>query len=169
MTSFYIESETELSITYPPAPDDVAGSIPEAIWGKLESYVATRWSTAEIEYVVCPSGGCTWNPPFRPYVIQTVDGEPADLDNFGQVRLSKRSLVRCTIGGQPVTPGVEEAYRRLAAYYASEDLRGFSRYSVSIGGELTESWSRTKDKTALASSGAADLLTKYRKAGLAHV
>lgn len=169
MTSYYIESETELSIAYPPAPEDVVGSIPEAIWGKLESYVATRWSTAEIEYVVRPMGCSAWTPSLSPYVIETVNGEPAELDEFGHVRLSKRSIVRCTIGGQPVTPGVEEAYRRLAAYYGSEDMRGFSRYSVNLGGDLSESWSRRRDATALSSSGAADLLTKYRKAGLAHV
>lgn len=169
MTSQYIESETEISITYPPAPADVTGSVPAAIWGKLESYVATRWSTAEVEYVVSPVCPCNWRPPLVPYSISEVNGQPAEVNQYGEVRLTGRSIVKCTIGGQPVTPGIEEAYRRLAAYYGSEDMRGYSRYSVGLGGEMTESWSRRRDATALSNSGAADLLTKYRKAGLSHV
>lgn len=170
MTSLYIVSENELSIVYPPAPAGVDGSVPAAIWGKLESYVATRWSTGVVSYQIdCPCA-VDWRPPYDPYVIDMVDGDPAEVTPFGEVRLSVgRHVVQCTIGGQPVTPGIEEAYRRLAAYYGSEDMRGYARYSVSLGGDLSESWSRRRDATALSSSGAADLLTKYRKAGIAHV
>lgn len=170
MTSLYIESENELSIVYPPAPTDVLNSIPEVIWGKLESYVACRWSTAEVEYSVDSPCSIAWRPPYYPYVIQTVDGEAAETDDYGTVTLSGgRHIVRCTIGGRAVTPGIEEAYRRLSAYMASEDRNGYSRYSVSLGGEIQESWSRIRNSNALGNSGAAELLTKYRKAGIAHV
>lgn len=170
MTSLYIEAENELSISYPDAPADVDGSIPAAIWGKLESYVATRWSTAVVAFEVnCPCA-VDWRPPYNPYVIDLVDGEAATVNQFGEVHLTAgRHIVQCTIGGLDVTPGIEEAYRRMAAYYASEDMRGYSRYSVSIGGDISESWSRRRDATALSNSGAADLLTKYRKAGISHV
>lgn len=171
MTSLNIESETVIgSITYPAAPADVTGSIPEVIWERLESYVTTRWSTAEIQFVVCSPCRDRWRPPYYPWLVQSVDGDPAEVNDFGEVELQPgRHKVVCQIGGQPVTPGVQEAYRRLAAYYANPDNRtGYSRYSVNLGGEITESWSR-RSGDALANSGAADLLRKYRKAGTAHV
>lgn len=170
MTSQYIEAANELSIIYPDAPDGVAGSIPAVIWGKLESYVNSRWSTAVVEYqVTCPCA-VDWRPPYYPFTIDTVAGDPAEVNQFGEVRLTAgRHKVVCTVGGLQVDDGIKEAYRRLAEYYGSEDLRGYARYSVSLGGEIQESWSRRKDATALSNSGAADLLTKYRKAGLAHV
>ncbi|MGA0615560.1 hypothetical protein [Paracoccus sp. KR1-242] len=169
MTSLYVESENELSIVYPDAPAGVNGSVPAAIWGKLESYVNSRWTTSEVVFEVNPPCPVNWRPPYVPYVIEAVDDEPAEVNQYGEVRVTGRALVRCTIGGKEVTPEVEEAYRRLAAYYASEDLRGYSRYSVNIDGSLQESWARRRDATALANSGAADLLTKHRKAGIAHV
>jgi len=169
MTSQYVVSEDGLSIVYPAAPADVSGSVPAVIWAKLESYTATRWTTSVVEFEVAAPCPVDWRPPYRPYVIDTVDGEVAVVNKYGEVRLTDRAIVQCTIGGQEVTPEIEEAYRRLAAYYASEDLRGYSRYSVNIDGSLQESWSRRRDSTALSNSGAADLLTKYRKAGLSHV
>lgn len=170
MTSLYIESENELSINYPAAPADVVGSIPEVIWGKLESYVACRWSTSLVEFFVDAPCSSDWRPPYFPYVIETVDGQPASVNEYGEVNIpAGRHVISCTIGGQPVTPGIEDAYRRLAAYMASEDRNGYSRYSVSLGGEIQESWSRIKNSNALGNSGAAELLTKYRKAGISHV
>lgn len=172
MTSLHIESETVIgSVSYPTAPADVTGSIPEVIWSTLENYCATRWSTAEVEFVVCSHGRCAWRPPFFPFSIETVDGEPAALNAFGEVMLEPgRHKVRCQIGGQPVTAGVEEAYRRLAAYYANPDNRqGYSRHSVNLGGEISESWSRGRNTSAVGNSGAAELLRQYRKAGLSHV
>ena len=168
MTSQYIETETEISITYPPAPSGVTGTVPEVIWSKLENYCACRWSTAEIEFVVCPHGVLAWRPPYYPYTIDTVNGDPAEVNEFGEVTLSERSIVVCTIGGQAVTAGVEEAYKRFADYYAAEPMNGVSRYSIDVG-DISESWSRRRDWGALGNSGAAELLRKYRKEGLAHV
>lgn len=171
MTSLYIESENEISIEYPPAPVGVSGTIPEVIWSKIESYVACRWSTAEIEFVVCPDDVVAWRPPYYPFSITTVDGDPAEVNDFGEVTLSPgRHRVVCTIGGKIVTDGVSEAYRRIAAYYADPDTgKGYSRYSVNLAGDISESWSRRADTDAIAATGAGELLKKYRKAGIAHV
>ncbi|MDQ2067081.1 hypothetical protein Q9295_11895 [Xinfangfangia sp. CPCC 101601] len=172
MTSLHIESEAVIgAVTYPAAPPDVTGSIPEVIWSILENYVATRWSTAEVEFVVhspCRNG---WRPPYYPWVVQSVDGDPAEVNEFGEVTLEPgRHKVVCQIGGQVVTAGVQEAYRRLSAYYSDPDnQKGYSRYSVNLGGEISESWSRGRNTSAVGNSGAAELLRKYRKAGIAHV
>ena len=171
MTSLNIESENVISITYPPAPDGVSDTVPAVIWSIMENYVATRWSTAEIEFVVYSPCRHDWQPPYYPWTVQSVDGDPAEVDEFGAVTLEPgRHRVVCQIGGQPVTADVEEAYRRLAAYMADPDTRkGYSRYSVNIGGDLSESWSRARNSSAIGNSGAAELLRKYRKAGIAHV
>ena len=171
MTSLHIESENEISITYPPAPEGVTDTVPAVIWSIMENYVATRWSTSEAEFVVYSDGRCAWRPPFVPFSIETVDGEPASLNAFGEVMLEPgRHRIVCQIGGKAVTADVEEAYRRLAAYMADPDTRkGYSRYSVNIGGDLSESWSRARNSSAIGNSGAAELLRKYRKAGIAHV
>ena len=47
-------------------------------------------------------------------------------------------------------------------------MNGVSRYSIDVG-DISESWSRRRDWGALGNSGAAELLRKYRKEGLAHV
>ncbi|WP_415184398.1 hypothetical protein [Phaeovulum sp.] len=171
MTSLYIESENEISIVYPLPPLDVSVSVPESIWKRMESYVACRWSTAEIEYIVSAPCAIDWRPPAYPWIINSVDGDPAEVNDFGEVTLQPgRHRVVCTIGGQVVTAGVEEAYRRLAAYYADPDTRkGYSRYSVNLAGDISESWSRRAGTDGLAATGAAELLKKYRKAGIAHV
>ncbi|MBE9636550.1 hypothetical protein [Salipiger mangrovisoli] len=168
MTSRYIESETEVSITFPAAPSGVTGTVPEVIWSKLEGYTTCRWSTAVIDYVVNPPCEVLWKPYNFPATIDTVNGEAATVNEFGEVTISERCIVRCTIGGQPVTDGVEEAYKRLADYYAGTSLTGVSRYSIDVG-DISESWSRRVDLGALGNSGAAELLKKYRKEGAAHV
>lgn len=171
MTSLYIESETEISIEYPPGPAGLVVNVPEAIWERMENYVACRWSTAEVEYIVSAPCAIDWRPPAYPWVIDTVDGDPAEVNTFGEVTLKPgRHRVVCTIGGQEVTEGVNEAFRRLAAYYADPDTRkGYTRYSVNLAGDVSESWSRRAGTDGLAATGAAELLKKYRKAGIAHV
>lgn len=167
----YIEDEEIISIQYPPAPDDIECDNPEIIWDVMENYVATRWSTAEVQFTVHSPCRNNWRPPYRPFTIEFVDGDAAEVNQFGEVTLEPgRHSVTCTIGGQPVTAGVETAFSRLFAYYQDVTNRsGYARYSVNLGGDLSESWSRLKGNSAIGNSGAAELLRKYRKAGIAHV
>lgn len=176
MTSQYIEAETEISVTYPAAPsglsDDAAAIEPAVIWDRLEAFCNYRWSETVVEFTVNPPCAMQWQPPYVPFVVDLVNGEAATPDDFGAVALSSRSKVRCTIGGETPSETMLTAYRRLAEYFAATDDTpgGVSRYSFSVG-DVSENWSRRADHMARAihNSGAADLLRKYRKAGLAHV
>jgi hypothetical protein len=175
MTSQYIETETEISITYPAAPDDLstdaAAIEPAVIWDRLEAFTNFRWSTTVMDFVVNPDHQVMWHPPYLPFVVDLVNGEPADPDEFGAVELAGRSTVRATIGGGDVSEAVKAAYRRLAEYFAVRDEMpaGAQRYAVSIG-DISETISKRGDHMARAmqNSGAADLLKKYRKAGRGH-
>ena len=176
LTSRYIESETEISVEYPAKPSGLstdAEAIDAAvIWDRLEAFTNYRWSTTEIEFVVNPDHEIQWKPPYVPFGILEVNGEPADPDTFGAVTLRNRSKVLVTIGGATPSPTVNKAYRRLAEYFAVRDdmPAGAQRYSVNIG-DISETISKRSDHMARAmqNSGAADLLRKYKKAGAAYV
>ncbi|MEQ9260938.1 MAG: hypothetical protein RIG84_17765 [Roseovarius sp.] len=176
MTSQFIESETEVSVAYPDAPEGLsteAAAIPAAvIWDRLESWTNYRWSETVTDFVVNPPCEVKWQPPYAPFVVDSVDGETATIDGFGQVILRSKSVVRCTIGGATPTETVNAAYIRLAEYMAATDDApgGVSRYSIDVG-DISESWSRKADHMAKAihNSGAADLLRRYRKSGTAYV
>lgn len=176
MTSQYIETETELSVTYPPAPDglsdDAAAIEPAVIWDRLETWCNFRWSEAETEFTVNPPHAVQWVPPFGPFVVDLVNGEAATTDQFGAVTIRDRSKLRCTIGGATPSETVLAAYRRLAEYFAATDTApaGVQRYAVNIG-DISETYSRRSDHLARAmqNSGAADLLRKFRKAGRGHL
>ncbi|QDY69321.1 hypothetical protein [Qingshengfaniella alkalisoli] len=176
MTSLYIESETTVSQTYPTAPAGLsteAAAIPAAIiWDMMEAYCNTNWSESVVDFNVdAPPCGIQWKPPYVPFAIDEINGETAtDFDAFGQVALTGMNNVRCTIGGADVTPAVEGAYVRLAEYIAAAGgaPAGVTRYSIDVG-DISESWSRKTAQSALAASGAASYLTRYRKAGKGHV
>ena len=173
MTSQYIERETEISVTYPAAPAGApAGIANEVIWDRLEAFCNYRWSETVVEFVVNPPCEIEWQPPYEPFTVDLVNGEAASPDDFEAVTLTERCKVRCTIGGADPSETVMAAYLRLAEYMAATDdaPNGASRYSIDIG-DISESWSRKADHMgrAIHNSGAADLLRKFRKAGLAHV
>ena len=167
MTSLYIESETEISVTYPAAPND-----DPVIWDRIEAFCNFRWAETVMEFVVNPPCEIDWVPPYAPFTVDLVNGAAAIPDAFGAVKLAEKSTVRATIGGATPSATVLKAYERLAEYMAATDdaPNGVSRYSIDVG-DISESWSRKPDHLARAihNSGAADLLRKYRKAGLAHV
>ena len=173
MTSQFIESETEISVTYPAAPAGApAGIANEVVWDRLEAFCNFRWSETVMEFVVNPPCEIEWQPPYVPFVIDTVAGEAASPDDFGAVTLSEKSKVRATIGGVTPSETVNAAYLRLAEYMAAEDDApgGVSRYSIDVG-DIAESWSCKPDHMgkAIHNSGAADLLRKFKKAGQAFV
>jgi len=167
MTSQYIESETEISVTYPDAPND-----DPVIWDRLESFCNFRWSETVMEFVVNPPCEIQWQPPYEPFLIMEVNGEPAEPDEYGAVKIRDKSIIRATIGGAVPSATVLKAYQRLADYFAAENEApaGVQRYSVTIG-DISETYSMRSDhlSRAMQNSGAADLLRKYRKAGIAHV
>ena len=170
------ETEIEISVTYPEPPDglsdDAAAIEPAVIWDRLEAFCNYRWSETVMEFVVAPDHPVMWTQPYLPSVVDLVNGEPAEPDEFGAVRINGRSKVRATIGGAAPSETVLAAYRRLAEYFAVRDEMpaGAQRYAVSIG-DISETISKRPDHMARAmhNSGAADLLRKFRKAGRGHL
>ena len=148
------------------------------IWGRIEQWIARRWSSRSIVWTVEGSG--EWVPPLAPAIITTVEvwsgawgvvtlgASPLggyDLDTEGPYRFTG------TVGAGPVPLAGQEAYRRLAEYSAEvsdysmmKGRAGASSVDAEIG-PIHESFSRSPSWAAKAmhNSGAADLLRPYRK------
>lgn len=154
-----------------------AALAPAMIWGRIEAYTSTRYTSRSVAWVV--EGPGDWAPRLDPVTIATVEAwtgnawtavtvNPSpfggyDFPGEGHYRISG------TAGGGSAPGLVLEAYRRLAEYYASSDdaPAGTTDYSASIGsGAISESFTRpaTWLARAMINSGAADLLRPYRRA-----
>ena len=147
-------------------------------WGRIEQWVAWRWSARSIVWTV--EGDGEWVPPLAPATISTVevwaDGWTAVtlkasplggyiLDSEGPYRFTG------TVGVGPVPAAAQEAYRRLAEYTAEareygmmKGRAGASSVDVNLG-PIQQNFSRSPSWVAKAmqQSGAADLLRPYRK------
>jgi hypothetical protein len=148
-----------------------------AIWQRIESYIAYRWTERDVTWIV--EGPGEWHPPLTPATIATVeiwDGEAWEvleptpsplgywLPGCGPYRFT------ATVGGgspDPEVPAVVlEGFRRLAEHMAAKmGEAGARSYSVTIE-SLSESFSRDEAwiARAMQNSGAADLLRPYRRA-----
>lgn len=167
-----VNNESITNIVYPVAPAGANTAVPpDVVWNQLEASVSARWSTSQIQLDLCADHPCHYRLPYYPISNPLIDGAAATVNEFGEVFIPLgRHMLRADLGGLPVTSDVEESYIRLARYLADTgNLNGYSRYSVNLGGEIAESWTRRIDKGALGNSGAADLLKPYRKLGIAHV
>jgi hypothetical protein len=167
--------------TWPAVPAGLsvaaAALAPAMIWGRIEAYTSTRYTSRSVVWVV--EGPGDWAPRLEPVTIATVEGwtgttwtavtvNPSPFGGYcfpgeGPYRISG------TVGGGTVPALVSEAYRRLAEYLAAADDApvGATDYSTSIGsGAISESFSRaaTWVARAMINSGAADLLRPYRRA-----
>jgi hypothetical protein len=178
MMATTLKQDESAPAEYPDAPsglsDEAAAIDADAIWQRIESYVAVRWTSRAVIWTV---EGCgEWHPPLAPAVISTVEiwqgdewaavtADPSPLGGYvlpgGTYRFTG------TVGGGTVPAAVNEAFRRLAEYMAASKrgTPGTSRERVTAG-------SITVDKTraesfaarAIANSGAGDLLRPYRRA-----
>jgi hypothetical protein len=146
----------------------------DALWQRIEGYVAHRWAARTVVWTVLGPG--EWTPPLVPATVTTaqrwtgsawedatlatgpLDG--LELPGEGPYRIT------ATVGAGPVPAPALESYRRLAEYLAEGAAKaGASSYSYRLG-EVEESWQRNPAWTAkaLQQSGAADLLRPYRRA-----
>ena len=146
-----------------------------AIWQRLESYIAHRFTSRAVVWIV---EGCgEWAAPLTPATISSVEiwsgtawetcTEPDSP--LGGYWLSGDGPYRFTgtVGGGTVPAAVSEAYTRLSNFLTetSDNPAGARVYSYSIG-ELSERTERDPAHIAkaLQNSGAADLLRPYRRA-----
>ncbi len=146
----------------------------DAIWQRIEAYVAHRWSPRSVVWTV--EGEGDWEPPLAPAVVQSVEVWEAGAwvasvsipSPYGGLCLLGDGPYRitATVGGDDVPAAAQEAFRRLAEYMAEgESNPGASSYKIDLG-QLSESVERAPTwlARALQLSGAADLLRPYRKA-----
>ena len=173
-----LKREEAQPAAYPTVPEGLSTAAAaldsDMIWQRIETYVAHRWTTRDITYVIEGSG--YWRPDLKPFSIGTKKEwqnnawVPVTLNTGpmgGLELLGELYQFTGTAGASATVPAaVNEAYRRLAEYLTSEDHRpGASRFSVDIAGGLSVAYDRSPTWVARAMqySGAADLLRPYRR------
>jgi hypothetical protein len=163
---------------YPEAPDNLsaaAQAIVTAVWQRIESYVAQRWTERDVTWIV--EGPGEWVPPLSPATISTIEvwtnvgeWEAAELSAspLGGYFLPGVGLyrIKATVGGGDVPEAVSEAFKRLAEYMATKPGKagaaseGISAGTISLSHRRSASWRAE----AMSNSGAGDLLRPYRRA-----
>lgn len=168
--------------SYPPAPVPLSteAALIETglVWQRIEAYISRRFTTRQVVWIVEGTG--EWVPPLSPatvtatevwigssYEAVSLSASPTGgytLTAFGPYRFT------ANVGGGTVPQAINEAYRRLAEYFA--DVRGAmtQRGTAGVGqnsftiGELSESQTRAQSWAgrAMELSGAGDLLRPWR-------
>jgi len=172
-----IKQVEAIPAAYPATPSGLsaAAAALEAgmIWQRIEAYIAHRYTSRAIEWIV---EGCgDWHPPLAPATISTVEvwqsnaWTSATLDPSplgGYVLPSGTYRFAGTVGGGTAPEIVDEAFRRLAEYMAASKRGspGTTRERVTAGSvTVDKSRSASWAAEAMVNSGAADLLRNYRR------
>jgi hypothetical protein len=166
-------------VDYPDVPSGLSTEAKalnsDMIWQRLESYVAYRWTPRDVVWIV---EGCgEWKPPLWPATVDTVEvwsrgafeWEETTLDPspLGGYYLPATGPYRFTasVGATSDAPAnVNEAFRRLAEYFAAETGTAGARSESIHAGTIRHDVSRDPAwmASAMQNSGAADLLRNYR-------
>jgi len=163
-----IKQDEAVPASYPTGGQD-------AIWQRIEAYIAHRWTERVVVWTV--EGPGEWEPPLTPAIFTTsevwngaeweaIEAPGAPLGGFW---LSGEGPYRFTASVGSGTPpaNVLEAVARLAAYLADDTTApaGARSFSVDIPGVQSTSVDRDPRwvAKALQLSGAADLLRNYRR------
>lgn len=163
---------------YPEAPEGLsteATAILDAVWRRIEAYVAFRTTERDVSWIV---EGCgEWVPPLKPATIATVDVWEGDV--WTAITLPPSPLGGYVLPGDgpyrfsgtagdddaDVPADLAEAVRRLAEFMsaASESSHPGLR-SETVPDIWTGEFDNRAMARALQDSGAADLLRNYRRA-----
>jgi hypothetical protein len=172
-----VKQSEAIPATYPGTPGGLSDAaellVSSAVWARIESYIAHRFTTREVVWIL---DGCgDWTVPLTPATITASErwnGEswetytlPAGPYGYA-LTMEGQYRITADVGGGDVPSPILEAYRRLAEYLADvPDRAGVSEYSVNMGGTIAESYKRNSAWVARAIelSGAADLLRPYRR------
>jgi len=165
-------------LAFPPAPTvsaKAAALVPEQIWARIESYTAHRFTERGVKWII--EGPGEWCFPLTPIAavtsVEIWTGEAwaavtLPASPLGGYELGNdKYRINANVGSGSVPAPINEAFKRLAEYYAdSTDKSAASDYSFSLGTDLNEAYSRPSNWMARAMqlSGAADLLRPYRRA-----
>ncbi|WP_370302486.1 hypothetical protein [Pseudooceanicola sp.] len=171
-----IKQTESIPSSYPDVPEDLSSDAAaldsDAIWQRIESYVAHRWSSRGVIWIA--EGPGEWVPPLAMTEIDLIEiwdagwttATPDASPLGGYELLDATYRFAGTVGfGVDLPAAVSEAFRRLAEYLAEADhAPGSNSHTLNLG-----SYSETIDRApnwrarALQLSGAADLLRPYRK------
>ena len=163
---------------YPDAPEglstDAAAIDPALIWQRIESYVAWRGASRDVEWIV--EGEGQWSPPLKPAIVTTTEGWSDDAWQAVELRptaLGGYCLPGCgpyriagTVGDDAadVPALIMEAFRRLAEYFAALGFDDVGKRSESVPDIWQGEYDNRARARALQDSGAADLLRTFRRA-----
>jgi hypothetical protein len=163
--------------SYPDAPSGLSTAAAaldaDAIWQRIEAYIAYRYTSRSIQWIVTECGD--WQPPLAPATISTVERwngsdwetatcPPSPVGGYCLPGGSWRFTG--TVGGGSVPEIVDEAFRRLAEYMAaaSRGSPGTTRERVTAGSvTVDKSRSASWASASMANSGAGDLLRNFRR------
>lgn len=170
--------------SYPGAPSglstEAAALDAATIWQRIEAYIAYRYTARNVVWTV--EGPGEWIAPLAPATIATIErweggafvaDDSLSASPLGGYCLPARGPYRFTasVGAGPAPAIVNEAFRRLAEYFAdvasaaaTRDTAGVTKSSFTIG-HLSEDRTRAQAWAARAmeNSGAGDLLRSYRR------
>jgi hypothetical protein len=173
-----VKQSEAIPASYPARPSGLSTAAdaldPDTLWARIESYIAHRFTTREVVWIL---DGCgDWTVPLTPATITASErwnGEawetytlPAGPYGYA-LTMEGQYRITADVGGGDVPAAILEAYSRLAEYLADgTDRAGVSEYSVNMGGTIMESYKRNSSWVArsIELSGAADLLRPYRRA-----
>lgn len=160
----------------PPALSAEAAALDAgAIWQRIESYIAHRFTPRQVVWLV--EGPGTFDPPLVPCTLGTT--EVWDGSSWAECTLAPSPrggliLPGCgsyrftaSVGAAPAPAAVLEAFRRLAEFLGEDFNTVLAvREEVNLGGVIKQAVERpvTWMARALQLSGAADLLRPYRRA-----
>ncbi|KGB81969.1 MAG: hypothetical protein SWN98_04410 [Pseudomonadota bacterium] len=171
----------ESNVTYPDAPTGLSARAaaldPNAIWARIESYIAWRWTARDVLFVI--EGPGDWRPNLAPATVSAVElwqdeawlAVTLSPSAIGGYVLDGKGPYRITasVGSGTVPADAQEAFRRLAEYMAgaeNEFSPSYSSLSLSGLGGTQKAFERPAAHAAkaLQYSGAGDLLRPYRRA-----
>lgn len=171
-----LSEEAATPDAYPAAPSGLsadAAALPAAlIWARIESWVSRRWTARSVVYVV--EGPGEWSPRLSPFTLSTAERwtgaawETVALDAapLGYALDAATYRVTGTAGDDSEPPELaQEAYRRLAEYFAGARAEGGApivRAQLGEGVDFERAAPTTWVARAIHYSGAADLLRGWR-------
>ena len=147
----------------------------DALWQRVEGYVAHRWTERSVVWIV--DGPGHWRAPLTPAVITTTEvwkngayeAVTLEASPMGGLDLPDGTFrITGTVGADNAAPEIVlQAFDRLSDYLEADagGVPGASSYSINLG-QISESFRRNPAylARALDMSGAADLLRNYRRA-----
>ena len=173
-----IQINEAASLTYPATPSPLSAAAaalgPATIWQRIESYIVWRWTSRAVNWVV--EGPGEWHPTLAPATISIVEVWSA-ADVWETATLNASPLggywLPCTgpyrfigtVGAGDCPEAVKLAFIRLAEYMANKPGKpGATSESITAGSiSIAHSRSASWIASAMANSGAGDLLRSYRR------